>query len=140
MTTKTPYDIGYGKPPKHAQWKKGQSGNPGGRRKKPANLAALVTSLLDRRVVVRKGKTTTRRTQLEHLLTRLIEKAIAGDPRLMKMALDEVRRGEARAANDASVGDVASDAADAEVMEALFARLTRDARLRAARERDGEAV
>jgi hypothetical protein len=26
------YDIGYGKPPRHTQFRKGQSGNPGGRR------------------------------------------------------------------------------------------------------------
>jgi hypothetical protein len=136
MTTKTNYDVGYCKPPRYAQWKKGQSGNPGGRAKRPANLGALVSALLGKRVVVRKGKTTARMTRLEHLLTRLIEKAIAGDPRLMKMALDEVRRDEARAANDAS-GDASGDAigpADAEVMEALIARLTRDARLRVAGE------
>jgi hypothetical protein len=37
------YDVGYGKPPRHTQFKKGQSGNPGGRpRKSPAGrLKAL---------------------------------------------------------------------------------------------------
>jgi len=37
------YEIGYGKPPRHTQFKKGQSGNPGGRpRKSPAGrLKAL---------------------------------------------------------------------------------------------------
>jgi hypothetical protein len=28
------YRVGYGKPPAETQWKKGQSGNPGGKRKK----------------------------------------------------------------------------------------------------------
>ena len=31
---KTPYTVGYGKPPKDTQFKKGKSGNPLGRRKK----------------------------------------------------------------------------------------------------------
>lgn len=30
---KKDYDIGYGKPPKHTQWQKGQSGNPNGKKK-----------------------------------------------------------------------------------------------------------
>jgi hypothetical protein len=124
MTTRTHYEIGYGKPPRHAQWKKGQSGNPAGRKKKPANVAALVAALLDKRVVVRRGKRMTRKTRLEHLLHRLIEKAIAGDPRLMQMALDEVRKDEVRAADRAPP---VPDAADAEVLQALYRRLTRDA-------------
>jgi len=125
MTAKMPYEVGYGRPPKHAQWKKGQSGNPGGRAKKPPNFAALVTTLLAKRVTVRKGRTTARMTRLEHLVERLLDQAIAGNPRLMKMAFDEVRRTEARAPEDAY--DPAADArrarADQEVIEALFARL-----------------
>ena len=102
MTTKTTYEVGYRKPPRHAQWKKGQSGNPGGRARKPANLGALVTALLGKRAVVRKGKTTARMTRLEHLLHRLIEKAVAGDPRLMKMALDDQPSPRLRLASEAS--------------------------------------
>jgi hypothetical protein len=30
-----PYDVGYGKPPRHTQFRKGQSGNPGGRPRRP---------------------------------------------------------------------------------------------------------
>ena len=29
-----PYKVGYGKPPRHTQWKLDQSGNPSGRRKR----------------------------------------------------------------------------------------------------------
>jgi hypothetical protein len=129
---KTDYAVGYGRPPKHAQWKKGQSGNPAGRRRRPENAAALVATLLSQRVVVRKGKTTVRRSRMEHLLHRLIEKAIAGDPRLMKMALDEMRRHEACAAGEAPAE---TNAADAEVIQALTARLMRDAAHRVASER-----
>lgn len=119
MTTKSGYQIGYGRPPRHAQWKKGQSGNPAGGRKKPKGVGPLVAALLAQPVVVRKGRTTTRMTRLEQLLRRLLEKAIAGDPRLMKMALDVACRDEAP---EAAPKDL--DAADAEVLAALFARLT----------------
>jgi len=120
MTTKANYDVGYRKPPKHAQWKKGQSGNPAGRPRRDRDVSTLVASLLGQRVVVRRGKTTKRVTRLEHLLTRLIEKAIGGDPRLMKMALDEMRKEETRAQGDAP--DTLQPA-DIEVIEALKARL-----------------
>ena len=33
-----PYKVGYGKPPKHSQFRAGQSGNPAGRRKGMRNL------------------------------------------------------------------------------------------------------
>jgi len=39
-------EVGYGKPPKHSQFKKGQSGNPAGRQRGAANkLPALKVSL-----------------------------------------------------------------------------------------------
>ena len=124
MTMKTNYDVGYRKPPKHAQWKKGQSGNPAGRPRRDRDVSTLVAALLGQRVVVRKGKTTKRVTRLEHLLTRLIEKAIGGDPRLMKMALDEMRKEDARAQDETpdTLGP-----ADIEVIAALKARLLGEA-------------
>src|SRR5579871_2575461 len=33
--TSAPYEVGYGKPPRHTQFRKGQSGNPGGRPRRP---------------------------------------------------------------------------------------------------------
>ena len=45
------YEIGYGKPPKHIQFKKGQSGNPKGRPKKPKNLAALILKTFGDKVI-----------------------------------------------------------------------------------------
>jgi hypothetical protein len=122
MATKRHYDIGYGKPPRNTQWKKGQSGNPKGRPRRDRNVAALVAAILDQRIVVRAGKTTKRRTRLEHLVHRLFEQALEGDPRLMKMALDEARKNEERSETDApELGQ-----RDHEVIEAMLRRIGRD--------------
>ena len=119
MASKRHPDIGYGRPPKHAQWKKGQSGNPKGRPRRDRNVGALVATFLTQRIVVRAGKTTKRRTRLEHLVHRLFEQALEGDPRLMKMVLDEARKEEARGDKD----EPQLDHADREVIEAMFRRL-----------------
>ena len=43
------YVVGYGKPPVEGQFQKGQSGNPGGRRRGTKTLAALLGEALSRR-------------------------------------------------------------------------------------------
>jgi len=122
------YEIGHGKPPKEAQWKKGQSGNPNGRPRKDVRMTALVSRLLGQRIVVRKGKTTKRMTRLEHLLHRLFEQALLGDARLMKMVFDEAHRDEARDDRNPSALDTA---ADGEVLQALYRRIARETAERA---------
>jgi hypothetical protein len=118
------YEIGYRKPPKEAQWKKGQSGNPNGRPRRDVNMRALVADLLGQRIVVRKGKTVKRMTRLEHLLHRLFEQALLGDARLIKMVFDEARKDEARADQNPSAFDTA---ADSDVLQALYRRIAREA-------------
>ncbi|MBL4544643.1 MAG: hypothetical protein JKP95_01895 [Oceanicaulis sp.] len=53
------YEVGYGKPPKATQFKKGQSGNPRGRPKmQPKDVAAHMSDLLaEKRPVRVDGKT-----------------------------------------------------------------------------------
>lgn len=36
------HDVGYGRPPKHGQFRKGQSGNPAGRRVEQERFAAVL--------------------------------------------------------------------------------------------------
>ena len=40
------YEVGKNRPPKHTQWKKGQSGNPKGRRRLSSNLAECSKEVL----------------------------------------------------------------------------------------------
>ena len=54
MPPETPrdYQVGYGKPPRHTRFKRGQSGNPRGRPREAKNLPTLLTEALNERVIV----------------------------------------------------------------------------------------
>jgi len=47
------YEIGFGKPPKFNQWKKGQSGNPKGRPTTRSNIVRDATAILSEPVTAR---------------------------------------------------------------------------------------
>lgn len=79
-------DVGYGKPPKHSQFKKGQSGNPSGQ-KKPAKFDALFKAALMKQAKVPiNGKTVTM-TMLELILQQVVRKAANGDLPAIKTVL-----------------------------------------------------
>lgn len=122
MPVKCKYAVGYGKPPLHTRWEKGRSGNPKGRPKCQRDITQLLNTLLAQRIVVRTGKTTKRMSRLDHLLHRVFENAVAGDPRLIRLVLDEARKAEERREND----EPAFGPADHEVIAALLQRLRGD--------------
>ncbi|MBU3626600.1 hypothetical protein ICN48_10195 [Polynucleobacter sp. JS-Safj-400b-B2] len=79
------YDVGYGKPPQHTRFKKGQSGNPAGRRKGRANLGTLLNSVLHATVQINeRGKRVTK-SKLEIALTQVANKAATGDLKAIAM-------------------------------------------------------
>ena len=43
---KPAYEVGYGKPPKHSQFKRGQSGNPQGRKKQDRTIRAIMQKII----------------------------------------------------------------------------------------------
>ena len=47
-----PYEVGYGKPPKKTQFKRGRSGNPNGRPRKKPDLYSELTKVLHENVTV----------------------------------------------------------------------------------------
>jgi hypothetical protein len=86
-TSSKPEDaVGYGRPPKHSQWKKGQSGNPKQRRKrKPKSIATMVDEFFARKVDVTDNGVELRRTAFEIIFQQLCNKAIAGDTRALNV-------------------------------------------------------
>ena len=73
------YAVGYGRPPTHTRFKKGQSGNPNGRRKGQKNMASIVAAVLNRPVTIRFDNKAGRVSSLEASLHSLQMKAIKGD-------------------------------------------------------------
>lgn len=83
--------VGYGRPPEHTQWKKGQTGNPH-RIRKFKRASKPVVEIIDelfasQRVVVENG-VRQRRTVFEIIVLQLFKKAIAGDARALKVLAD----------------------------------------------------
>jgi hypothetical protein len=78
------YEIGYGRPPRATQWKKGKSPNPGGRSApRPTGLLEMIDNLLLTSVKITRDGVSKRVTTLEAILEQLWSKGIAGNRRAM---------------------------------------------------------
>ena len=75
------YEVGHGKPPKHSQFPKGQSGNPRGRPKGSKNFRTLLAQELDQKLEIQEGGKLVKITKQEALVKRLVNNALQGDPR-----------------------------------------------------------
>ena len=82
------YDVGYGKPPMHSQWKKGQSGNPAGKAKKEASLKAKLKKLAAEEVVVQQNGVPVTMTKDEAMLVSIFMKAMKGDLAAVKFVAE----------------------------------------------------
>jgi hypothetical protein len=72
-----PYEVGFGKPPKRTQFKKGRSGNPKGRPRKRPDLYSELTKVLREKVTVEGQQE--RVTVQQALLRRLRDQALRGE-------------------------------------------------------------
>lgn len=80
------YEVGYGKPPKATQFKKGQSGNPKGRPKGARNTRKLALEKLDETMLVKQDGVTKNLPRREIMILALSRKAMQGDIR----AIDKI--------------------------------------------------
>jgi hypothetical protein len=79
--------IGYKHPPVKSQFRKGQSGNPRGRRKGQRNLTPVLIDVLRQTVKVKQGGNAQRMSKGEALIQILLSKAQNGDGRAIKAVL-----------------------------------------------------
>lgn len=77
------FDVGYGKPPRHARFKPGQSGNPKGRPKGAKGMKTLVRQLLTEKLTVKTAAGPKRMSRMEAALHKLAERAFAGELRAL---------------------------------------------------------
>lgn len=73
--------IGYKNPPKHTQFKPGQSGNPSGRPKGVKNLATDLKEELEEKIVITEANRTHQVTKQRAMIKTLFAKALKGDAR-----------------------------------------------------------
>ena len=75
------YSVGYKRPPRHKQFKPGQSGNPKGRPRKQKSIAACLREELYRVVTVTVNGKQRKMPLIEAFLNKTVHQAVAGDAR-----------------------------------------------------------
>ena len=122
------YEVGYGKPPRHTRFKKGQpSANPRGRPRK--DMATLLFEGLNKKVVVTENGRRRRITLREAITRQLINQSASADLRATKMLLDMIKDAEKQAAAaPPPEPSTRFTKADEEVIETLIERLRHQVR------------
>lgn len=132
-----PYDVGYGKTPKHTRWPKGVSGNPSGKKKKEESFMEKLNKIAGEEIIVGKNGTPVAMTNLEAMFYTAFQRAQNGNPQFFRALMKEL--GGEETANWFSGYEIGE--ADIEVLEteADFRRLIDAARttLEAAEDLDG---
>lgn len=86
------YEIGYRRPPKNGQFKKGQSGNPNGRPKGSKNFLTLLDKELDKTITVNENGRKKEVTRLEAVVKRLVADTLQGNQRTLMTMIEIMRR------------------------------------------------
>ena len=89
------YKVGPGRPPLRTRFRKGQSGNPGGRRKK--NMPALLADALNETISVTIDGEQRQITKREAVVHQLVNKSTTADLRATKMLFDMMKDAEQKA-------------------------------------------
>ena len=119
------YAVGYGKPPKEAQFKKGLSGNPKGRPKGSKNLATTFLKESRQQIQVKVGGRNRTITKLQAAVTQLGNKAAQGDLRAQRELFFWIQRSEEMVG--ARQVPLTSEESDHRTMESLLERVRRAA-------------
>ena len=120
MSKSSAYEVGYGRPPQHTQFKPGESGNPKGRPKGAKNLATDLEEELSEKIVVNEGGAQSTISKQRAMIKALLAKALKGDTRAA-MALIQLKVG-LEQANSAKDPVEPLDAEDEALLEAYFKR------------------
>jgi hypothetical protein len=126
MRSKIPcdYEVGYGKPPRHTRFKKGQSGNPRGRPSGSKNLATVLSEALNELVIVAENGGRRKITKRQAIITQLVNQSAKADWRATKILLDILQAIESRSEPAAAETSSFSEA-DEKVIEQLKMRFSK---------------
>src|SRR5712671_6110837 len=123
MPSKIPcdYEVGYGKPPRHTRFKKGQSGNPRGRPNGSNNLSTLLSEALNEPVIVAEDGGRRTISKRRAIITQLVNRSAKGDLRALKILLDILQEIERR--TEPASSETSFSPSDDKVIAHLKARL-----------------
>ena len=112
--------IGFGKPPKQFQFRKGASGNPKGRPRGSLNRKTILSRALKEKIVITENGRRKRITKHEALYKQLVNKSVAGDLDAMAVTirLDSLCEQENVKSSDDALPQV-----DQEILEGVLERL-----------------
>jgi hypothetical protein len=86
------YDIGYKRPPKSGQFKKGKSGNSKGRPKGSKNFLTLLEKELSQSITVNENGKKKTVSRLQAMVMRMVAGALQGEPKALLTLVDILRR------------------------------------------------
>jgi hypothetical protein len=115
------YEVGYGKPPVHTRFQKGQSGNPKGRPRGRKNLSSLLNDALNGWVIVVENGRRKKITKRQAIITQLVNKSAAADLKATQIVIALLQEVEAQA--DVSAEQTALTEADHEIITRMQERL-----------------
>lgn len=100
--SKSEYEVGYGKPPKESRFRKGQSGNPKGRKKKPnaapVPLVDQIHKIMNEPIMVSQNGNQTSMPVFEAALRKLVSRAVnVGDQWAFRILLPIMSEGQTNA-------------------------------------------
>lgn len=98
---RTSGDVGYGKPPVGSRFKKGVSGNPGGRKKGGSNIKTEFDEVMNLTLEINENGRKKTVTYLQAMLRRVAQEAIKGNMRATEICLDRAERYEGAATPEA---------------------------------------
>ena len=114
--------VGYKKPPKATQFKKGTSGNPKGRPKGKRNMATVILDTFKTKVVINENGRRRQVTKLEAGMMQLANKSASGDLRALNLGTPLVRMAEEHVEQEKSGKPGLLEDTDKRILEGLMKR------------------